>query len=31
MHNFGIDITSVHETGYMLKRLSVRRYIEVEE
>lgn len=31
MHNFGVDITSVHETGYMLKRLAVRRYVEVEE
>ena len=31
LHNFGIDIISVHETGYMLKRMSTRRYIEVEE
>ena len=31
LHNFGIDIISVHETGYMLKRMATRRYIEVEE
>jgi hypothetical protein len=30
MHSFGIDIISVHETGYMLKRMSARRYAEVE-
>jgi hypothetical protein len=31
MHNFGIDIISVHETGYMLKRMSARRYAEIED
>jgi hypothetical protein len=31
LHNFGLDIISVHETGYMLKRMTTRRYIEVEE
>jgi hypothetical protein len=31
MHSFGIDIISVHETGYMLKRLSARRYAVVDE
>jgi hypothetical protein len=31
LHNFGIDIISVHETGYMLKRMATRRYIEVDE
>jgi hypothetical protein len=31
LHSFGIDIISVHETGYMLKRMAARRYIEAEE
>jgi hypothetical protein len=31
MHSFGIDIISVHETGYMLKRMPARRYTEIAE
>jgi hypothetical protein len=32
LHNFGIDIISVHETGYMLKKRTVgRRYVEAGE
>lgn len=31
LHSFGIDIISLHETGYMLKRMVARRYIEAEE
>jgi len=30
IHNFGIDISSVHETGYMLKRKLVRKYLDME-
>ena len=31
VHSFGIDIISVHETGYMLKRMPARRYTEIAE
>ena len=31
MHSFSIDIISVHETGYMLKRMPARRYTEIAE